>query len=62
MQHRGFEFKIVKTRSGWMWVIEIGQAEKVVGTHYDRNAAIRRAKAFVDDLISKREQKGHKDK
>src|ERR1700758_1146973 len=60
MQHRCFEFKIVKTRSGWMWVVEVGKTEKVVGTHRDRDGAVRRAKALIDDLVSEQEQKGHK--
>jgi hypothetical protein len=60
MQHRGIEFKVVKTRpsAGWMWVVEVGKTEKVVGTHYDRDGAIRRAKKFIDELVSKREQDG----
>jgi hypothetical protein len=62
MQHRGIKFKIVKTRSGWMWVVEVGETEKVVGTHRDRDSAIRRAKVFIDELVSKQEQKGPKDK
>jgi hypothetical protein len=43
-----------------MWVIEVGEAEKVVGTHRDRDGAVRRAKALIDELISEREQKGRK--
>jgi len=58
MRHRGFEFKIVKTRSGWMWVIDVGKTEKVVGTHRDRDGAIRRATKFIDELVSKRGQNG----
>ena len=61
MQHRGIEFKVVKTRSGWMWVVEVGQTEKVVATHRDRDGAIRRAKKFIDELVSKREQNGGQD-
>jgi hypothetical protein len=57
MQHRGIVFKIVKTRSGWMWVAEIGKTEKVVGTHRDRDGAIRHAKQFIDELVKKHEQK-----
>jgi hypothetical protein len=41
-----------------MWVVEAGKTEKVVGTHRDRDGAIRRAKALIDELISKREQNG----
>jgi hypothetical protein len=60
MQHRGIEFKVVKTRSParWMWIVEVSSTEKEVGTHRDRDGAIRRAKAFIDYLISKREQSG----
>jgi hypothetical protein len=58
MQHRGFEFKIVKTRSDWMWVIDVGKTEKVVGTHRDRDGAIRGATKFIDELVSKRGQNG----
>jgi hypothetical protein len=60
MQHRGIEFKVVKTRSpaGWMWVVEVSNTEKEVGTYRDSDGAIRRAKAFIDDLIGKREQSG----
>jgi hypothetical protein len=43
-----------------MWVVEAGKTEKVVGTHRDRDGAVRRAKAFIDELVSKQE-KGHKD-
>ena len=57
MQHRGIVFKIVKALSGWMWVVEVSSTEKEVGTHRDRDGAIRRAKKFIDELISKREQK-----
>ena len=56
MQHRGIEFKVVKTRSGWMWVAEVSNTEKEVGTHRDRDGAIRRAKLFIDKLVSKRDQ------
>jgi hypothetical protein len=56
MQHRGIEFKVVKTRSGWMWVVEVSKTEKEVGTHRDRDGAIRRAKLFIDKLVSKRDQ------
>jgi hypothetical protein len=56
MQHRGIVFKIVKTRSGWMWVVEVGKTEKVVGTHRDRDGALRQAKKFINELFSKREQ------
>jgi len=45
-----------------MWVVEAGQTEKVVGTHRARDSAVRRAKALIDDLVSKQEQRGHKDK
>ena len=57
MQHRGIEFKIVKTRSsaGWMWMVEVSSTEKEVGTHRDREGAIRRAKKFIDELVSKPE-------
>jgi hypothetical protein len=58
MQHRGFEFKIVKTRSGWMWVVEVSNTEREVGTHRDRDDAIRRATKFIDELVSKRGQNG----
>ena len=57
MQHRGIVFKIVKALSGWMWVVEVGKTEKVVGTHRDRDGAIRRAKQFIDELVKKHEQK-----
>ena len=62
MQHRGIEFKIVKTRSraGWMWIVEVSSTEKEVGAHHNRDGAIRRAKAFIDELVSKQE-KGRKD-
>jgi hypothetical protein len=56
MQHRGIEFKIVRTRSGWMWMVNAGKTEKVVGTHGDRTGAIRRAKSIIDELVIKREQ------
>jgi hypothetical protein len=56
MQHRGIEFKVVKTRSGWMWVVEVSNTEKEVGTHRDRDGAIRRAKLFIDKLVSERDQ------
>jgi hypothetical protein len=58
MQYRGIEFKVVKTRSpaGWMWVVEVSNTEREVGTHRDRDGAIRRAKKFIDDLVGKREQ------
>jgi hypothetical protein len=58
MQHRGIEFKVVKTRSpaGWMWVVEVSSTEKEVGTHRDRDVAIRRAKKFIDELVGRREQ------
>jgi hypothetical protein len=53
MQYRGIEFKVVKTRSsaGWMWVVEVSNTEKEVGTHRDRDGAIRRAKKFIDELV-----------
>jgi hypothetical protein len=41
-----------------MWVVEVSNTEKEVGTHRDRDGAIRRAKTFIDELISKREQSG----
>ncbi len=58
MQYRGIEFKVVKKSSstGWMWVVEVSNTEKEVGTHRDRDGAICRAKKFIDELISKREQ------
>ena len=60
MQYRGIEFKVVKTRSkaGWMWVVEVSDTKKEVGTRRDRDGAIRRAKKFIDELVSKREQNG----
>jgi hypothetical protein len=39
-----------------MWVVEVGKTEKVVGTHRDRDGGIRRAKQFINELVSKREQ------
>ena len=59
MQHRGIVFKIVKTRLGWMWVVEVGKTEKVVGTHRDRDGAIRQARKFINELVIKREQNDH---
>jgi hypothetical protein len=56
MQYRGIEFKVVRTRSGWMWVVEVSNTDKEVGTHRDRDGAIRRAKKLIDELVSKREQ------
>jgi len=41
-----------------MWVIDVGKTEKVVGTHRDRDGAIRRATKFIDELVSKRGQNG----
>jgi hypothetical protein len=41
-----------------MWVVEVSNTENEVGTHRDRDGAIRRAKKFVDELISKTEQSG----
>ena len=58
MQYRGIEFRVAKTRTkaGWMWVVEASNTEKEVGTHRDHDGAIRRAKKFIDYLVSKREQ------
>ena len=39
-------------------MVEVSNAEKEVGTHRDRDSAIRRAKKFIDELVSKREQNG----
>jgi hypothetical protein len=59
MQYRGIEFKVVKTRSpaGWMWVVEVSNTEKEVGTHRDRDGAIRRAKKFIDELVVSKHEK-----
>jgi len=58
MQHRGIEFKVAKARSpaGWIWVVEVSDTAKQVGTHRDRDGAIRRAKQFIDGLVNKRER------
>jgi hypothetical protein len=63
MRYRGIEFKVVKTRpkAGWMWLVEVSNTEKEVGTHRDRDGAIRRAKKFIDEQVSKREQNGGQD-
>jgi hypothetical protein len=60
MRHRGFEFKVIKTRfrKEWMWAVQVSATEKEVGTYGDRDGAIRRAKEFIDELVSKRERNG----
>ena len=42
-----------------MWVVEVGKTEKVVGTHRDRDGAIRQARKFINELVIKREQNDH---
>jgi hypothetical protein len=44
-----------------MWVVEMSNTEKEVGTHRDRDGATRRAKKFIDELVSKRGQNGDQD-
>jgi hypothetical protein len=44
-----------------MWIVEVSSTEKEVGTHHNRDGTIHRAKAFIDELVREREQKGHKD-
>jgi hypothetical protein len=60
MHYRGIEFKVVRTRykAGWMWVVEVSNTEKEVGTHRDRDGAIRCAKKIIDELVNKNEQNG----
>jgi hypothetical protein len=60
MQYRGIQFKVVPTLSQirWMWIVEVSNTQKVVGTHRDREGAIRRAQKLIDELPSKHEQNG----
>jgi hypothetical protein len=44
-----------------MWVVELAKTENVVGTHRDRDGAIRRAKKFIDELVNINEQNGGQD-
>lgn len=41
-----------------MWMVEVSNTQKVVGTHRDREGAIRCAKELIDDLVRKHEQNG----
>jgi hypothetical protein len=41
-----------------MWVVEMSNTEKEVGTHRDRDGAIRCAKKIIDELVNKNEQNG----
>ncbi len=59
-EYRGIKFKVVPTRSqaGWMWIVEVSQTQKIVGTDHDRDGAIRRAKNLIDEVIDKPKQNG----
>ena len=57
MEHRGVEFAVVRAISlrQWKWSVERDHNDKV-GMAFDRDAAIRLAKKFIDRLIKEREK------
>jgi hypothetical protein len=59
VEHRGIEFKVVRTLSpaAWKWVVKLDHAERS-GTVRDHDTAMLRAKQVIDEAIKKRERAG----